>query len=134
MRALSSLTCRRRLGKCRRVEVVSRCLRPRATEFLYSRLTEFSGNGVFHFQSRLRDLNLNSPVRVIASLISYRTNSELTRPPPLRWWPSQLYYIYTSFYLLCIIIFFFLFCTLFKQDKKLRYKKIHNGKVITHNK
>src|SRR6476619_6473039 len=81
---LSSLTCHRRLGKCRRVEVVSRCLPPRATEFLYSHLTEFSGNGVFHFQSRLRDLNLNSPVRVIASLISYWTDSELTRPSPLR--------------------------------------------------
>src|SRR6476619_7178105 len=75
---LSSLTCHRRLGKCRRVEVVSRCLPPRATEFLYLRLTEFSGNGVFHFQSRLRDLNLNSPVRVIVSLISYRTDSATT--------------------------------------------------------
>src|SRR6476469_9121702 len=38
----------------------------------------------FHFQSRLRDLNLNSLVRVIASLISYSTGSELTRPSPFR--------------------------------------------------
>ena len=58
MIALSSPTCCRRLGKCRWVEMVSRCLPPRATEFLYSRLSEFSGNGVFHFQSRFETWTL----------------------------------------------------------------------------
>ena len=61
MMALSSLTCRRRLGKCRWVEVVSHCLPPRATEFLYLRLSEFSGNGIFNFQNRYRDWTSTHP-------------------------------------------------------------------------
>src|SRR6476469_1575899 len=85
MMMMSSLTCRRSLRKCRLVEVVSRCLPLRATEFLYLRLSQFSGNGFIHFQRRLRDLNLDSLVRVSASLISYWTDSELTRSPPPRY-------------------------------------------------